>query len=233
VAEPLASVLIPGLSCSARLYAAQIPVLWPFGAVTVADHRRDDSLEKIVARLLTAAPPKFALVGLSMGGYIALEVLRQAPERVLKVALLDTGPRVDDDARRAVRDGQIELARNGKMSEVVETLWRVWVHPSRQTDAELKRTVYMMADETGVDAFVRQLTALKSRPDSRPGLGTIRCPTLVLVGDSDQATPPELSREIVAGIAGARLVVVPECGHLSTLERPDAVNRALVEWMEQ
>jgi pimeloyl-ACP methyl ester carboxylesterase len=232
VTNPLPSVLIPGLLCSARLYAAQIPVLWPLGAVTVADHRHDDTLAAIAARLLENAPPRFALVGLSMGGYIAFEVLRQAPERVVKVALLDTGSRADDDARRAVRDNQVAMARSGRMAEVFEALWQVWVHPSRYADAELKREVHAMGQETGTDAFARQQAAMKSRPDSRPGLGAIRCPTLVLVGDSDQATPPELSREIVAGIPGSRLIVVPQCGHLSTMERPEVVNRALVEWME-
>ena len=207
-------------------------MLWSFGAVVVADHRRDDTLAAIVTRLLKNAPPKFALVGLSMGGYIAFEVLRQAPERVAKLALLDTGSRADDDARRAVRDNQVAMARSGRMTEVFEMLWQVWVHPSRFADAELKREVEAMGQETGVDAFARQQAALKSRPDSRAGLGTIRCPTLVLVGDSDQSTPPELSREIAAGILGSRLVVVPQCGHLSTMERPEAVNRALVEWME-
>lgn len=197
----------------------------------MADHRRDDSLEEIAARLLANAPAQFALVGLSMGGYVAFEVLRQAPERVAKLALLDTGSRADDDARRVVRDNQIDLARNGRMAEVFDMLWQVWVHPSRYADATLKEEVEAMGQETGVDAFVRQQTALKSRPDSRPGLGAIRCPTLVLVGDSDQSTPPELSREIAADIRGSRLVVVAECGHLSTMERPDAVNRALVEWM--
>ncbi len=167
-----------------------------------------------------------------MGGYIALAVLRQAAGRVAKVALLDTGSRADDEARRAVRDSHIDMVRSGRMSELVDTLYPTWVDPSRQGDAALKDTVHTMAAENCVDAFVRQQTALKSRPDSRPGLGAIQCPTLVLVGDSDQATPPELSREIAAGIAGARLVVVPECGHLSTMEKPDAVNRALVEWME-
>lgn len=230
--EPLPSVLVSGLMCSARLYAAQIPVLWPFGAVLVAEHWRDDTVAKIAERLLANAPPKFALVGLSMGGYIAFEVLRQAPERVAKLALLDTGSRADDGARRLVRDNQVDLARNGRMAEVFDMLWQVWVHPSRYADTALKEDVRTMGQETGVEAFARQQAAIKSRPDSRPGLVAIRCPTLVLVGDSDQSTPPELSREIAAGIPGSRLAVVPECGHLSTMERPEAVNRALVQWME-
>jgi pimeloyl-ACP methyl ester carboxylesterase len=232
VPEPLPTVLVPGLKCSARLYAAQIPILWRFGPVTVADHRRDDSMAGIARRILAAAPEKFALVGLSMGGYIAFEILRQAPQRVAKVALLDTGSRADDPERGAQRDKQIAMARDGRLAEVTEMLWPLEVHRSRHDDEDLRWVVHIMADETGPEAFIRQQTALKTRPDSRPGFSAIRCPTLVLVGDADERTPPALSEEIVAGIQGARLVVVPECGHLSTLERPEAVNRALIEWME-
>ncbi|MGD9845036.1 MAG: alpha/beta fold hydrolase [Variibacter sp.] len=225
-------LLIPGLNCSARLYAAQIPALWPFGPVTVADHRCDDGMAGIAARILAAAPPRFALAGLSMGGYIAFEILRQAPERVARLALLDTGPGVDDAARKVVRDAQIAGTRAGRHMEITETLYPRYVHPGRHADAALQRVVHAMAEDTGADAFVRQLTAIKTRADARPLLPGIACPTLVLVGDHDEATPPALSREMAEAIPGASLVVVPECGHLSTLEKPDAVNAALVDWMK-
>jgi pimeloyl-ACP methyl ester carboxylesterase len=233
VAVPTPIVLIPGLNCSARLYAAQIPALWPFGPVTVANHTQDDTMAAIAQRILAAAPPRFALAGLSMGGYIALEIVRQAPERVAKLALLDTGPGVDDAARKVIRDAQIAGARAGRHMEITETLYPRYVHPSRHADAALQRVVHAMAEDTGAGAFVRQLTAIKTRPDARALLAEIRCPTLVLVGDSDEATPPALSQEMAEGIAGASLVVVPECGHLSTLEKPDAVNAALAEWMKR
>jgi pimeloyl-ACP methyl ester carboxylesterase len=232
LSDPLPVLLIPGLLCSARLYAAQIPALWRFGPVSVADHRRHATMAGIARGILAAAPPRFALVGLSMGGYIAFEVLRQAPERVARVALLDTGSRADDPERSARRDRQIDMARDGRLAEVVDMLWPLFVHPSRLNDEDLKWVVHIMADETGPEAFIRQQTALKTRPDSRPGLSRIRCPALVLVGDGDELTPPDLAQEIAEGIPGARLVIVPECGHLSTLERPEAVNRALAEWME-
>jgi pimeloyl-ACP methyl ester carboxylesterase len=230
--QPLPVVLVPGLNCSARLYAPQIPVLWRFGPVTVADHTRDDSMTAIAARILADAPPRFALVGLSMGGYIAFEILRQAPERVAKVALLDTGSRADVAAQTERRNKQIALAQSGRFAEVTDALWPLLVHRDRQEDKDLNLLVRMMADETGPEAFVRQQTALRGRPDSRPGLAAIRCPALVVVGDGDTLTPPELAQEIAAGIPGATLVTIPESGHLSTLERPEAVNRALVAWME-
>jgi pimeloyl-ACP methyl ester carboxylesterase len=223
--------LVPGLNCSARLYAGQIPALWRLGPVTVADHTRDDSMAGIASRILSAAPERFALIGLSMGGYISFELLRQAPERVAKLALLDTGSRADAPEQTARRHKLIDLARSGRFMEVNDVLWPLMVHRSRHGDAALRREIDAMAEDVGPDAFIRQQTALMHRPDSRPGFGAIRCPTLVLVGDGDELTPPALSEEITNGIAGARLVKVPECGHMSTMERPEAVTRTLVEFL--
>lgn len=225
-------LLVPGLLCSARLYGPQVAALWPFGAVTVADHRWDDTIEASAGRILRDAPPRFALAGLSMGGYIALAMMRQAPERIAKLALLDTGARADLPEHSAVREKFIALAAAGKLSEVVETLMLRFLHADRQTDEPLKNLVRKMADETGADVFVRQQRAIMSRPDSRPMLGSIACPTLVLVGEGDTLTPPVLSEEMAAAIPNARLTVVPHCGHLSTIERPDAVNKALSDWLQ-
>lgn len=233
MAEPLPIVLVPGLNCSARLYAPQIPELWRFGAVTVAEHRQDDAMTGIARRILSTAPPRFALVGLSMGGYISLEILRQAPQRVDRVALLDTAARADTPEQSARRDALIALAQEGRMREVNDALWPILVAPAHQVDEGLRTVVDAMAADNGVEAFVRQQTALKARPDYRESLAAIRCPTLVLVGAQDALTPPERSQEIVAGIAGSRLVTVPDCGHLSTLEQPDAVNAALVQWLTE
>ena len=231
MAASLPLVLVPGLLCSARLYTPQIDALWPFGPVTVADHRRDAEMTAIAERILASVPPRFALAGLSMGGYIAFAMLRLAPERILKLALLDTSSRPDTAEQTAGREKFIAMAQAGKLDEVVATLAPRFVHRNRGGDENLKRIISDMAADTGTDAFVRQQRAIMSRPDSRSQLGAIRCPTLVLVGDADELTPPELAKEICAGISGARLVVVPDCGHLSTIERPDAVNAALVEWL--
>jgi pimeloyl-ACP methyl ester carboxylesterase len=231
MSDPLPVVLIPGLTCTARLYAEQIPALWRFGPVMIADHTRDDSMTAIARRILAAAPPRFALAGLSMGGYIAFEIMRQAPERVAKLALLDTGARGDTPEQTERRKIVIGLARSGRYAEVPDIAFPVYVHRDRHGDAALKRVVRTMAEDTGAQAFLRQQQAIISRPDSRPGLAAISCPTLVLVGDGDEATPPELAREIAAGVAGSRLVLIPRSGHLSTLEQPEAVTQALVEWM--
>ena len=223
---------MPGLNCSARLYAAQIPALWHFGPVTVADHTRDESMGAIAARILQSAPPRFALLGLSMGGYVGWEILRQAPERVLRLAVLDSAAVADRPEQRVRRDEQIALARDGRFAEIADMLFPLLVARERHGDAGLRQVVRQMADETGPQAFIRQQTAIKERVDSRPDLSHIRCPTLVLCGEGDQLTPLALSQEVAAAIPGARLATVAECGHLSTLERPDAVNRALIAWME-
>ena len=232
MSESLPIVLIPGLLCSPRLYGEQLPELWRFGPLFIADHTRDDSLEGIAQRILMAAPRRFALVGLSMGGYIAFAIMRSSPDRVARLALLDTSARADTPEQSDRRRAQIALARGGRFGEVLDQFFPVWVHPSRRDDEMLRRIVQRMAEETGPDVFVRQLTAIMTRRDSRPDLAAIRCPTLVLVGDGDNATPPERAAEIANGVPASRLVTIPECGHLSTLERPQQVTRALTEWLE-
>jgi len=232
MAEILPLVLVPGLTCSARLWAPQIAALWQFGPVMVADHRRDASMDAIAKRILSSAPPRFALAGLSMGGYIAFAMMRLAPERIAKLALLDTSARPDTVDQNAGRKTQIAMAQSGRYCEIPALAMPRYLHHARQNDKALTSLVVSMFEETGAEAFVRQLQAIMSRPDSRLLLGSIRCPTLVLVGDADVATPPELNKEIADGISGARLVVVPNCGHLSTLEQPELVNAALAQWLK-
>jgi pimeloyl-ACP methyl ester carboxylesterase len=229
--QSLPVVLVPGLDCSARLYAAQIPALWGFGPVVVATHTRDDTMAAIARRILAEAPPRFALAGLSMGGYIAFEIVRHAPERVDRLALLDTSARDDSPEAQEKRRANIALAEGGRFDEAIELVWPMLVHPDRHKDARLKQIHVAMCHDVGAEAYVRQQRAILTRADSRPLLPAIKCPTLVLVGEQDGLTPPFLSEEMAAGIPGAKLVKVPHCGHLSTLEQPDAVNAALVEWM--
>jgi pimeloyl-ACP methyl ester carboxylesterase len=231
VSETLPIVLIPGLLASARLYAAQIPKLWLSGPVMVADHTRDDSMAALAARILGAAPPRFALAGLSMGGYISFEMVRAAPSRVVKLALLDTTARHDTAEVMQARRAQMAQAAVGGLEEVADQQFARAVSAGRQGNVALRELNRQMAREVGAAAFARQQTAIMGRSDSRPTLKDIRCPTLVLVGADDALTPPERAAEMAAGIAGARLVTVPDCGHLSTLEQPEAVTRALIEWL--
>jgi pimeloyl-ACP methyl ester carboxylesterase len=229
--ESLPIVLIPGLNCSPRLYASQMPALWRFGPVTVADHTRDDSMAAIARRILADAPPRFALGGLSMGGYIALEIVRQAAERVAKLALLDTGARADTAEATEKRRASIAAVEGGRFDEVIDVQFPIYVHPSRANDAILKAEYVAMCHDVGPEAYVRQQKAIMARADSRPLLPSIRCPTLVLVGKEDAATPVELSQEMAAAIPGARLIVLRDCGHLSTMEKPELVTAELVAWV--
>ena len=224
-------VLVPGLLCTKALWAPQMAALGDIADMTVADHTRHDTMEGIAKSILAAAPARFALAGLSMGGYIAYEILRQAPERVTKLALLDTGYRADAPERREQRLALMALAEREGARQAQETLLPALIHKSRLTDKALVEAVLKMGADTGTEAFKRQQTALISRPDSSPLLANIRCPTLVVVGREDALTLPQLSEEIAAGIPGAKLEIIPDCGHLSTMERPAAVNRALRAWL--
>lgn len=231
MAETLPIVLIPGLLCSPRLYAEQLPALWRHGPVMVADHTRADSMAGIAAQILAAAPPRFALAGLSMGGYVSFEILRQAPERVVKLALLDTQARPDTPEQSERRQSLIALARQGRFGQAAQLLFPSMVHPDRTEDEALKALWLRMAEDVGIEGFVRQQTAIMRRPDSRPDLRNISCPTLVVVGEADQLTPEDRAREMADRIAGAELAVIPAAGHLSPVEAPAAVTAALEQWL--
>jgi pimeloyl-ACP methyl ester carboxylesterase len=223
-------LLVPGLNCSPRLYAAQIPALWRLGLVVVADHRRDDTIAGIARRILATAPSRFRLAGLSMGGYIALEIMRQAPARVAKLALLDTSARPEAPEQTERRNKLIALAAEGRFLEVNDVLWPVLVDPSRQKDTSLRAEIDKMAEETGAEAFVRQERAIIGRADSRPTLGAIACPTLMVVGEHDQLTPLTHAEEIAKGIPGAKLVTLAGSGHMSPMEKPEEVSKLLVDF---
>lgn len=227
------TVLIPGLLASPRLYAEQIPELWRLGPVTVATHTRDDSMGAIARRILASAPAQFALAGLSMGGYVCFEILRQAPERIVKLVLLDTSARPDSPEQSEARRAQIALARSGRLGEVADALFPRLVHARRWGDESLRRIWRAMVQEVGPEGFISQQTAIMSRPDSRPGLGAIRCPTLVIVGDSDLLTPPDRAEEIASGIPAARVAMIRDSGHFSTLEQPAAVTKSMVEFLQR
>lgn len=230
-------VLIPGLLGTAELFAPQIAALWPYGPVTVANTLEGWTLPGIAASILASAPPRFALAGISMGGYLSFEILRQAPERILKLALIDTSPLPDSPEQTTQRRAAIAYARAADFGsgpgfdKVLAIAFSSFLHPSRRQDSELIGINVAMGVRLGVDVFARQQEAIIARVDSRPILPTISCPTIILVGDSDPITPPDRSREMAATIPNARLVLIPECGHCSTLERPEAVNRALIDWI--
>lgn len=226
-------ILVPGLLCSARLWAAQIDGLSDLADIAVADMTRDDTMAGMAQRVLDCTDGTFSLAGLSMGGYVAMEVMRRAPERVERLALLDTGARADTEEQTIRRRDLIGLADRGEFKAVSPKLLPLFVHPDRLADKAMVDAISKMADSVGKDAFLRQQQAIMHRPDSRPGLAAIACPTLVVCGREDVLTPPELSEEIAGLVPGADFVLIEGCGHLSTMERRDDVNAALRSWMSR
>ena len=231
MAQKTPLVLLPGLLCDAALWRGQVAGLADVAECSVADLTHDDSLAAMARRVLQAAPPKFALAGLSMGGYCAFEVMRQAPQRVTRLALLDTSVRADTPEQISRRRGLIQLAEKGEFKGVTPRLLPLFIHPDRLNDKALTGAVTAMAQRVGRDAFLRQQKAIIARIDSRASLANIKCPTLVLCGREDQLTPLALHEEMVSLIAGARLDVIDHCGHLSTMERPEAVTAELRQWL--
>ena len=231
MSERLPLVLLPGMPLDAALWDHQTGHLADVADVRGGDLTRADSMSGLARAVLADAPERFALGGLSMGGYVAFEILRQAPERVVKLALLDTSARPDTPEQTANRKDAVALIARGRMHQVVAANLPRLVHPQRVQDAALVGSLKAQAQRIGQDGFARQQTAIMNRPDSRPDLAAIRCPTLVLCGRQDVITPPAVHEEMAAGIPGARLVLIEDCGHLSPMEQPQAVTALLREWM--
>jgi pimeloyl-ACP methyl ester carboxylesterase len=227
-----ALVLVPGLLCDRRLWQHQVENLGDLAEPVVADVTGSDTIDGLAHAVLRAAPDRFFLAGLSLGGYVALGILRAAPERVMRLALLDTSARTDTPEQTAARLELMELAQGGRFEEVPQRLLPSFVHPRRLDYTALTSTVVGMARAVGPQAFVRQERAIIKRPDARQYLAAISCPTLVLCGREDALTPLYLSEELADGIPHARLRVIEGCGHLSTIERPEEVTAALRGWLK-
>ena len=227
--QPL--VLLPGLLCDAALWRPVTDALAAEAAAVVADLTLDETVADMARRVLEWAPRRFSLAGLSMGGYVAQEIMRQEPERVVRLALLDTSARDDSDEQRRRRRGLIALATQGKFKGVTPRLLPLLLHPDRLEDAPLVETVTGMAERVGRAAFLRQQTAILGRPNGVADLARIDCPTLVLCGRQDALTPPEVHDEMAFHVPGAELVQIEDCGHLAPLERPEPVVAALRAWL--
>ncbi|HWV21112.1 MAG TPA: alpha/beta fold hydrolase [Devosia sp.] len=223
-------VFLPGLLCDARLWRDVVEPLRDEIAPMVADLTLDDSIPAMARRTLAAAPPRFALAGLSMGGYVGLEIMRQAPERVTHLALLDTSARPDSDERREARRKGIDNVKLGKFIGVSRSLLPSLL-AKRNLNTPLSEEVQAMAERLGQEAYIRQQLAILGRADSRPGLPGIAVPTLIGVGTEDALTPPELAEEMAAAIPHADIVRFAKSGHLPTMENPKAVADAFRNWL--
>jgi pimeloyl-ACP methyl ester carboxylesterase len=225
-------LLLPGLLCDENLWAHQISTLADIADISVADLTRDDSIEAMAARTLSEAPDTFALAGLSMGGYVAQEIMRQAPERVQRLALLDTSALPDSDEQRKRRTGFISQTLEGKFRGVTKRLLPMLIHQDRLNDEVLANAIMTMAENIGEEAFIRQQHTIMSRKDGFDVLSRVHCPAVVICGAQDNLTPPEQHQAMVDAITGAILVVIEDCGHLAPMERPYAVSAAMRYWLQ-
>lgn len=231
MADRIPLILGPGLMNTPRLWQHQMEHLSDIADLDIADMCQDATLTGMAQRLLDTAPPTFAYAGLSMGGYMAFELMRLAPERVTRLALLDTAAYNDTPERAATRREMIALAEKGDFEAVKRNALPIFLAPERLKDPAMIAVANAMCDEIGPEIFVQQMTAIMNRSDSRDMLADIRIPTLVIVGRQDQGTPVAAAQEIAAGIPGSRLAVIEDCGHWSTVEQPQAVTALLRDWL--
>lgn len=224
-------ILLPGMPLDAALWDHQARHLGDVAEVRVPTLYHHDSIAAMAAAVLADAPDRFAVAGLSMGGYVAMEILRRAPERVERLALLDTNARADTPEQTANRRDGIALARQGRFRQVMAASLARLIHPDRMDDRALVDAVLAQTERVGVDGYEREQTAIIGRVDSRPFLPAIRCPTLILCGRQDVLTPPDLHREMADLIPGSRYVPIEDCGHLSAMEQPQAVTALLRLWL--
>lgn len=225
-------ILCPGLLNDAALWRHQSEMLADRVEAQVADLTVADSIADLATAVLETAPPRFALAGLSMGGYVAFEILRRAPERVERLALLNTSARPDTPESAARRHEMIDIVRRDGFAKLPYLVMSSQLHPDSLCNPVLTASITAMAERVGPDGFIRQQTAIMGRADSRPGLAAIACPTVVICGRQDKLTGPDIMGEIAEGIPGAKFVAIDGAGHLTPMERPEAVSAVLEYWLQ-
>lgn len=224
-------VLIPGLAGDAVMWRAQHEGLREFEPIVSDAHMRHASIPEMAAGLLQECDGDLVLCGASMGGMVAMEAARQAPERVLGLALLGTTARPESEEMRAIRENAIRLFEQGRMAEVIEPNVHFAFHPDHAKDPALVSAYLEFVLRAGADQLIRQNRAVIARPDARRHLPRLRCPLLVMHGEDDQLVPFEHARETASLVPHARLVPVPRCGHMLTMEQPAFVNETLTRWL--
>ena len=225
-------ILVPGLLSDRLIWQYAGDAFASTHDVVVPVLDECDSIPAMAARLLSDGPTSFALAGHSLGGRIALEVVRQAAERVSALALLDTGVHPCSHGEPAHRQALLDIAITQGMRAVAEAWLPPMVHPARRSEPQFMEPLAAMVERRNPVTFRNQVTALLNRPDATAVLGSIRCPTLVSCGRQDEWSPPAQHETIAANISGARLVVIDDAGHMAPYERPEAVAAELRRWLE-
>jgi pimeloyl-ACP methyl ester carboxylesterase len=230
--EKLPLILVPGLLCTDDLWRDQMQALGDIADIQIAEHSLHESVEDIADYILETAPDTFALAGLSMGGYIALEIALRVPARVTHLALMDTRADADSPSDKKKRHDFIRLVQRGRTFKgVTENLLPLLIHPDRFEDHDLTSRIYKMAQVVGKEGFIRQEMAIMNRVDRTDELGKIDCPTLVVSGREDALITVEHQAEMAKRIPDAEFHVIDHCGHLPTMERPFESNLLLREWL--
>jgi len=220
-------VLIPSQLCTELVFAPQMPVLSSFARPRVFVQRDRDTVGAMAQSVLDALPQRFTLITHGMGGFVAFEMLRRDPKRIERLVLMSALAPADTPKQTERRMGYIRLVEQGRYDGIIEERIPMLVHPSRVDDAALTGVLRRMASDTGAETFQRQQRAIMARPDSRPMLASIACPTMLVFGRQDGITTIEHQKEMLEAIPDGRLEVLEDCGHMMTLEKPDAVNGLL------
>lgn len=232
--QPPRLILLPGLACDASMYAGVLPAMPPALQPTVVDVQgRFASIEAMATALLAEQSGDLILCGASMGGIIAMEVVRQAPDRVKGLVLLGTNVRPETEDMRKLREGVLPLFEAGRAAEVLQFNLPLAFHPANATNKALTQSYLDMVLRAGGPQLIAQNRAIMARPDARLHLAQARCPTLVLCGDNDQLTPPECAREIAALVEGSKLCIIAQSGHMLTMEQPEVVNISILKYLEK
>lgn len=224
-------ILLPGLLCDETVWAHQVTALAPLAEIRVADFRGFDSLTAMARAVLATAPARLALAGHSMGARVAIEIVRLAPERVARLALLDTGTHPLHAGEAEKRQVLVDLADRDGMAALAARWLPPMVHPDRVSDETLMQPLRAMVLRMTPAIHARQIKALLTRPDAEAVLATIRCPVLVGVGRQDAWSPLAQHEAIVAAVPQAKLVVFENSGHMAPIEAPEAVTAALRGWL--
>ena len=224
-------VLLPAFLTTGDLWREQAEALSDVAEVHIIDLTHHDSIEAMASAVLNQAPERFALAGLSLGGFTAFEIMRRAPDRVTRLALVSTSARGDTQDRREGRAAQMEMVRSGRFEEAIAPFPSIIQSAERPLAPEALDRVRAMSREVGPEGLLNQQKAMMNRPDSRDGLAAINCPAVVICGRQDQSWPIENSEELAALIPEAKLIVIEDCGHFPSIDRPEETTAALRDWL--